>query len=98
MARNLESPEEHGEGPRPPRGGSREEGGFAEGEAGRGPTPYKRSHSPKPNGHSLEAHMATAGRGGSGIIGGADGNKGTKADLEHPQSHGDFEALGTQQE
>lgn len=95
---SLKSPEETGEGPRPARGGSREEGGFEEGTHGRGPTPYKRSHSPKPNGHSLDAHAATAGRGGSGIIGGADGNKGTKADIAHPQSHGDFEALGTAEE
>lgn len=97
MASNK-SPEEFGEGPRPPRGGNLEEGGFSEGEGGRGPNPYKRSHSPKPNGHSLEAHLATSGRGGSGIIGGADGNKGAKADVAHPESHGDFEALGTAQE
>lgn len=97
MARNLESPEESGEGPRPTRGGheSRHEGGFEEGEHGRGPTPYKRSHSAKPNGHSMAAHAATAGRGGSGIFGGGDSFKGHKQDLEHPQSHADFEALGT---
>lgn len=93
MAKN-ESPEESGEGSRPQRGGMREEGGFAEGTHGRGPTPYKKSHSSKPNGHSLEAHLATSGRGGSGIIGGADGNKGPKQDIEHPQSHADFENLG----
>ena len=94
MARNLESPEEHGEGSRPPRGGERSEGGFEEGSHGRGPTPYKRSQSAKPNGHPIEKHFATAGRGGSGIIGGADGFKGHKADIEHPQSHSEFEALG----
>lgn len=100
MARNLESPEEHGEGARPSRGGreSREEGGFSEGTHGRGPTPYKRSHSAKPGGHSIDAHLATAGRGGAGIIGGADGFKGHKSDIEHPQSHADFESLGTAEE
>lgn len=98
MARNK-SPEESGEGARPARGSSGPfEGGFSEGQMGRGPTPYKKSHSPKPNGHSMEAHLATSGRGDSGIIGGADGNKGPKEDLQHPQSHGAFESLGTAEE
>lgn len=82
---------------KPPKGGaeSRHEGGFAEGEYGRGPTPYKRSHSPKAGGHSLEAHIGTAGRGDGGFTGGSEQNKGHVEDLRHPQSHGEFEALGT---
>lgn len=97
MAR-LKSPEEHGEGRRPKRGGAaeREEGGFREGEFGRGPTPYTRGHSGKPNGHSLEAHEATSGRGGSGVIGKHDDFKGRSEDIEHPASHSEFENLGTE--
>ena len=97
LSHDLESPEEHGEGKRPERGGesAREEGGFAEGEYGRGSTPYRRHHSGKHvDGQSMEAHTATSGRGGSGIIGGGDGFKGHKEDLEHPLSHEDFEGLG----
>jgi len=97
--RDLESPEEHGEGRRPARGGreAREEGGFADGEHGRGSTPYnRRKHSAKPEGHSISAHEATSGRGGSGIIGKADGFKGHSEDIEHPMSHSDFEALGVE--
>lgn len=67
-------------------------GGFSEGEAGRGPTPYKKSHSAKPA--SLASHAATAGRGGVGVMGGADGNKGMKSDVSHPDSHAAFEQLG----
>lgn len=92
------SPEEYGEGPRPARGSSGPFEGFSEGTHGRGPTPYKKSHSAKPNGHSLEAHEATSGRGGSGIFGGSDSTKGHVADYEHPQSHSEFEALGTAKE
>lgn len=92
-----ESPEEHGEGhPRPPRGGSGkwDGGGFREGEGGRGPTPYTKSDSPKPGGHSISTHMSDSGRGGSGIIGKGDSFKGHSQDIEHPCSHGDFEKLG----
>jgi hypothetical protein len=70
---------------------AREEG-FEEGEHGRGPTPYRKSHSAKPA--SLASHAATAGRGGRGVIGGADGNKGTRSDISHPDSHAAFEQLG----
>lgn len=91
------SPEESGEGRRPERGGGakREEGGFMEGDYGRGPTPFKMSHTKKPHGYSLEAHAATSGRGGSGIIGKHDSFKSHAEDLEHPQSHDEFERLGT---
>lgn len=68
-------------------------GGFSEGEGGRGPNPYKKSHSAKPA--SMASHAATSGRGGKGVFGGADGNKGTKSDIEHPESHAAFEQLGT---
>lgn len=93
----FKSPEESGEGQRPARGGRelREEGGFCDGEYGRGSTPYKRSHSSKPDGHSLEAHDGTSGRGGSGIIGRGDGYKNHSEDIEHPATHAEFEALGT---
>ena len=96
---SKESPEEYGEGKRPARGGKmeRQEGGFEDGEYGRGSTPYNRAkHSPHPGGHPLSAHVATAGRGGSGIIGRADDFKGHSSDLEHPASHAEFEALGTE--
>lgn len=94
--RDLESPEERGAGKRPERGGraAREEGGFSDGEFGRGSTPYKRSHSSKPNGHSMADHEATSGRGGSGIFGKGDGFKSHAEDLEHPLSHAEFESLG----
>jgi hypothetical protein len=95
--RELESAhEEHEE--QPPRGGgasARHEGGFAEGEHGRGPTPYSRKHSGKyAGGQSLEAHAATSGRGDGGSIGKADSHKGHSEDIEHPMSHSDFECLG----
>jgi hypothetical protein len=95
MAKNLESPEEMGEGTRPARGGkeSREEGGFMDGEFGRGSTPYSKSKHGGVEG-KLGAHHATAGRGGSGIIGKGDGFKGHSEDIEHPQSHREFEMLG----
>ncbi len=95
MARKLESPEEMGEGTRPARGGgaAREEGGFAEGEFGRGPTPYLKSKHGGIEG-SIAKHSATSGRGGSGIIGKGDSFKGHSQDLEHPASHREFEMLG----
>jgi hypothetical protein len=90
-----ESPEEMGEGTRPARGGKgvREEGGFAEGTFGRGPTPYLKSKHGGVEG-KIAPHLATAGRGGSGIIGKGDSFKGHSEDLEHPQSHSEFEQLG----
>lgn len=94
---DLESPEEHGRGTHPGRGGgaAREEGGFAEGEFGRGPTPYEKRHSGRhAKGQSREAHAGTAGRGGAGFIGKNDSHKGHSQDIEHPQSHQDFETLG----
>ncbi len=97
LSHDLSSPEEFGEGTRPPRGGreARHEGGFAEGEHGRGPNPYRRGHSgPHVNGQSLDVHGGTSGRGGSGIIGKGDGHKGHSEDIEHPSSHEEFEALG----
>lgn len=95
--KNLESPEERSAGKRPERGGAstRQEGGFADGEFGRGSTPYKRSHSAKPNGLSIADHEATSGRGGSGVFGKGDGFKGHAPDLEHPMSHAEFESLGS---
>ncbi len=79
---------------RPKKGGAaeRHEGGFAEGEYGRGPTPYSKSHSAKPG--TFAQHKGTSGRGSGGIFGGADQNKGHAADIEHPADHCDFEELG----
>jgi hypothetical protein len=74
----------------------REEGGFKEGEFGRGPTPYKKSHSAKPA--SLDSHSASSGRGGGGIIGKSDAFKGHTEDVAHPESHAAFERLGTSEE
>jgi hypothetical protein len=94
---SLKSPEESGEGSRPQRGGKegRREGGFEDGEHGRGSTPYmKGKHGGKQG--TLAEHFATSGRGGSGIIGGADDFKGHKSDIEHPDSHAAFEELGTE--
>lgn len=68
------------------------EKGFSEGQNGRGPTPYRKSHSVKPA--SMAAHSATSGRGGPGVFGGADGNKGARSDISHPDSHAAFEQLG----
>jgi hypothetical protein len=95
---SMKSPEEHGEGKRPARGGKEErrEGGFADGEFGRGSTPYMKSHSAKPA--SLASHGATAGRGGSGVIGRGDDFKSHAPDLEHPDSHAAFERLGVAEE
>lgn len=92
---SLKSPEEMGEGSRPARGGkeSREEGGFMDGEYGRGSTPYLKSKHGGVEG-SIARHGATTGRGGSGIIGKGDSFKGHAEDLEHPQSHREFEMLG----
>jgi hypothetical protein len=97
LKRGLTSPEEHGSGKRPPRGGggARHEGGFAEGQGGRGPNPYKKAHSGKhAGGQPLSVHEATAGRGGGGMIGKGDMHKDHSADVEHPGSHAEFEALG----
>jgi hypothetical protein len=95
MARKLESPEEMGEGTRPARGGreARQEGGFEDGEMGRGSTPYLKSKHGGTEG-SIAKHSATSGRGGSGIIGKGDSFKGHSEDIEHPQSHSEFEQLG----
>lgn len=94
----MKSPEEGKEGKRPARGAEskREEGGFAEGTFGRGPTPYKKSHSAAPA--SLKAHDATSGRGGGGVIGKADDHKGYSEDIAHPESHSAFERLGVAEE
>jgi hypothetical protein len=67
---------------------------IAEGTHGRGPTPYTKGMSPKPNGHGSAPHMATAGRGGDGQIGKGDGFKSRTSDIAHPDSHGAFESLG----
>ena len=66
--------------------------GFADGEYGRGSTPYKAGHSA--NRGTLEQHSARAGRGGTGVIGEGDHHKGHSEDIEHPQSHAEFERLG----
>lgn len=94
MASSLKSPEESGEGKRPARGGKtvRQEGGFVDGEYGRGSTPYRKSQSCPPG--TLKQHEGTSGRGGSGIIGKGDGFKNHSEDLEHPLSHDEFEELG----
>jgi len=73
-------------------GAKRKEGGFPEGDYGRGPTPYKKSHSAAPG--TLSQHTATSGRGAGGIYGGSDQNKTHAADVEHPCSHAEFEQLG----
>ena len=97
MGKNLESPEEMGEG-----NASRTRG---QGIARRGRIPRRRGRSrlnPVPEVQTwwriegkLAPHLATAGRGGSGIIGKGDSFKGHAEDLEHPQSHGaEFEQLG----
>lgn len=102
MARNLKSssdntaPEEHGSGhAKVGRGNNIPYEGFSEGMHGRGPTPYKKSHSGGNHlGHSIDSHMGTSGRGGTGIIGMGDGFKGRSEDVESPASHADFESLG----
>lgn len=79
-----------------PKGGSksRHEGGFAEGEYGRGPMPYHGHMSGKKNGHGTEGHVGSAGRGDGGITGKHDSFVGRSEDVKHPQSHDEFECLG----
>lgn len=60
--------------------------------AGRGPTPYNRSHSTKPA--SMASQAGTTGRGGRGVFGTPTSNKGGGPKYEHPQSHAAFEKLG----
>lgn len=90
----LKSKREVNDGAKAPRGGSaaRHEGGFAEGTHGRGPTPYSKSHSKAPG--TFEQHKATAGRGAAGIYGKSDAFKQHAQDLEHPDTHAEFEQLG----
>lgn len=99
-AGSEDAPEEHGkEKAVARRGGSNlyDGGGFAEGTHGRGPTPYTKAHSGgNHDGHALEHHTATAGRGGDGKIGKGDGFKARSQDVEHPQSHAEFESLGVE--
>jgi hypothetical protein len=93
----VRAPEEGANSRKVPRGGAekRHEGGFREGEMGRGPTPYKKSHSHRNGaGMDLNEYEGTAGRGGGGIIGKSDNFKAHSEDIEHPQSHADFERLG----
>ena len=95
MAR-MKSPEESGRSAtRAPRGDAGEVwdgGGFQEGTHGRGPTPYKKSHSAAPG--SLANHSATSGRGGEGQFGKGDGFKTHAPDIQHPSSHAEIEQLG----
>ena len=95
------APEETGMGPRAKRGGekARHEGGFKEGEFGRGPTPFHphMSHN-RGRGMGTAAHEGTSGRGGEGRIGENDDHKLRSEDLSHPQSHAEFERLGTAEE
>lgn len=94
LKRGLTSKRESAEGKKASRGGNskRHEGGFAEGDYGRGPTPYAKSHSASPG--TLAQHAATAGRGAAGIFGAGEQHKGHSADLGHPASHAEFEELG----
>jgi hypothetical protein len=100
MSRNK-APEESRSSGKLPKGGaeSRHEGGFREGEFGRGPTPYKLSHSHK-NGAIRETgpYMGPAGRGGAGTVGKSDNFKQRSEDVEHPSSHAAFERLGHSEE
>lgn len=103
MGKRMESPEEgqRDSGDRPSHTGSGpfDGGGIEEGKHGRGATPYLKSHSSKPGGYGLAAHAATAGRGGSGILGKGDDFKGRHtAEVGQPDSHAGFEALGTDTE
>lgn len=66
--------------------------GFAEGQHGRGPSPYKLGHSAAPG--TLRQHAATSGRGGSGRIGKSDAFKARSEDIDHPDTHSAFEELG----
>jgi hypothetical protein len=93
----YEAPEERRGAGQAARGGKaqREEGGFEDGEHGRGSTPYKLSHSEKRNGFPTSDFAATSGRGGIGRIGKGDGFKAHAEDIAHPRSHAEFEALGT---
>lgn len=60
---------------------------------GIGPTPYSTSMSRKPASH--KAHKATSGRGFTGVQGGGrDSHEEMTGDIDHPQSHSSFEALG----
>lgn len=93
----TKAPEESGHARKLPKGGaeSRHEGGFREGEYGRGPTPYKRSQSHKGgSGMGTEAYMGPAGRGGGAIAGRGDSFKSHAEDVAHPGSHAEFERLG----
>lgn len=66
---------------------------FQAGKHGRGPTPYTTSMSRKPASH--RAHAGEAGRGFTGVQGGGrDSHEEMTGDIEHPQSHAGFEALG----
>lgn len=66
---------------------------FQSGKHGRGPTPFSTSMSRKPA--SKGSHSGTAGRGSSGVQGGGrDSQEPMTGDVEHPQSHAGFEALG----
>lgn len=93
MAKNLSggknvSPEEHGSH----KGAKR--GGFGNKAPNlTGPTPYSKSQSKAPA--PLSAHEGTSGRGGQGKFGKGDGFKTRAEDVEHPQSHAEFESLGT---
>lgn len=89
MARNSNPPE----GKKQPRGSAGPfDSGFAEGEHGRGPSPYKSGHSVAPG--TFEQHSATSGRGASGVFGKGDGFKGRAQDVEHACTHAEFEKLG----
>jgi hypothetical protein len=95
------APEETGNARKLPKGGAaaRHEGGFREGEFGRGPTPYKRSHSHKNGaGMSIDPYMGPAGRGGGGVAGKGDDFKRHAEDVQHPESHAAFERLGHSEE
>lgn len=74
------------------RGAGPFDSGFGEGQHGRGPSPYRSSHSVAPG--SLSQHAATSGRGGSGRIGKGDGFKTRSEDVAHPADHAAFENLG----
>lgn len=65
---------------------------FEEGKHGRGPTPYSTSMSRKPAG--FRSHSGESGRGAPGIHGEPEGRGAMSGDVEHPQSHAGFEALG----
>ncbi len=58
---------------------------------GFGPKPYSKGMSKAPASTNTAPHV---GRGGPGRFGGADQNKQARGDIDHPQSHSEFEALG----